>query len=317
LFGKSVIRAKKEIELADAEEYGRLMLGSIPLGCQIWDKDLNIVDCNAAAVRMFGLASKDEYLERFHELSPEYQPDGQPSYERSRAYIEQAFEEGVVTTSWMHQLPDGTPLPVEVTLIKVPHKGDYVVAGYTKDVSEVKDLEEKAEAVYFDALTGIHNRRYLNEVLDHLIRTQSRSHSALSVMMIDIDYFKRYNDAYGHAAGDECLISIAETLSESMLRADDFVARYGGEEFTIVLPFTNESGAVIIAERLLKSVQNLRIPHGNSDAADCVTISIGVTTGSAQHTQTGTDYLKRSDEALYLSKHGGRNKVTFLPLDDA
>jgi diguanylate cyclase (GGDEF)-like protein len=316
LFGKSVIRAKKEIELADAEEYGRLMLGSIPLGCQIWNKDLNIVDCNAAAVRMFGLASKDEYLERFHELSPEYQPDGQPSYERSRAYIEQAFDEGVVTTDWMHQLPDGTPLPVEVTLIKVYHKGDYIVAGYNRDLREIKELEEKAEAVYFDALTGIHNRRYLNEVLDHLIKSQSRSHSALSVMMIDIDYFKRYNDAYGHAAGDTCLIRIAETLSENMLRADDFVARYGGEEFTIVLPFTNEKGAMIIAEKLLAGVRDLRIPHGDSDAADCVTISIGVTTGSAKHTQTSADYLKRADEALYVSKHSGRNRVTFAALDD-
>jgi len=171
------------------------------------------------------------------------------------------------------------------------------------------------EKVHFDALTGIYNRRFLDDNIKRIINTMSRSHGSLSVMMLDIDYFKKYNDTYGHSMGDECLKTVAEALSETG-RADDCVIRYGGEEFVILLPNTDEAGAGIIAARLLESVRTLEIPHINSDIADYVTISIGATTAQVKHNHKYMSYIERADEALYESKEKGRNKYTHLKYHD-
>jgi len=138
----------------------------------------------------------------------------------------------------------------------------------------------------------------------------------LSVLMLDIDFFKRYNDTYGHGAGDTCLKRVAETVAKTLSRAEDFVARYGGEEFTVVLPHADAKGARMIADKIIKNIQALKIPHEKNDAADCVTISIGVTTGNVQHGQDYSDYLKRADEALYMSKHDGRNRCTYIDFEN-
>ena len=156
--------------------------------------------------------------------------------------------------------------------------------------------------------------------MDCLIDEWSRSvreKAPISVLMIDVDFFKQYNDTYGHSAGDKCLITIAETLRKSMPRADDFVARYGGEEFVIVLPNTNESGACNVAERLLECVRNCNILHEKSDAANHVTISIGIATGIVEFTHTADDFIKCADQMLYKSKQTGRNKYTAGGLKEA
>ncbi len=130
----------------------------------------------------------------------------------------------------------------------------------------------------------------------------------LCVMMVDIDYFKRYNDTYGHMEGDNCLKKIAKVLHDNMYRADDFVARYGGEEFVVVLPNTNETGASLMAARLMESIRNCRIPHKNSDVSEYVTVSIGVVTGMVEYSHSIDTYIKRADELLYESKQSGRNR---------
>lgn len=135
--------------------------------------------------------------------------------------------------------------------------------------------------------------------------------------MLDIDHFKKYNDSFGHDQGDVCLTSVAAALSGSITRAGDFAARYGGEEFIAVLPNTDESGARLIAEKLLESVRILDIPHPANTAAPCVTVSIGVTTGNVNHTQSWEEYVKRADDALYMSKRNGRNRYTFLPFSQS
>jgi len=176
------------------------------------------------------------------------------------------------------------------------------------------DLNEK---IHYDALTGIYNRRFLEDSLQRIIKVLSRSKGELSVMMLDIDFFKKYNDNYGHSAGDFCIKVIAKTLTESLSRADDFVARYGGEEFAVILPNTDESGARVIANRILEKIRAHGIPHEKNDVASCVTISIGVTTGIVEHLQTGENYTKRADEALYISKKSGRNRYTYLDFEEA
>jgi diguanylate cyclase (GGDEF)-like protein len=165
--------------------------------------------------------------------------------------------------------------------------------------------------VEYDALTGIYNRRYFDETMERLIRSLSRSESLLSMLMIDIDFFKRYNDNYGHIEGDKCLKIVAQTLSQCITRADDFVARYGGEEFIVVLPNTDEYGARLIAEKLLDNIRDLNLPHEQSDVADYVTVSIGGTTGKVMHTHKAGDFVKKADELMYKSKQEGRNRFSF------
>ena len=175
-------------------------------------------------------------------------------------------------------------------------------------------ITEMLDKIHIDGLTGIFNRRYFDENLSRLIKSVSRSSGSLSLLMIDIDYFKYYNDTYGHSRGDECLKIIAKTLKQGATRADDFVARYGGEEFVVVLPNTKEIGAVNVANRLLEAIRNCKIPHESSTIADHVTISIGVTTGAASYTQSVEEYINRADEMLYKSKHEGRNRYNFSNL---
>jgi diguanylate cyclase (GGDEF)-like protein len=178
----------------------------------------------------------------------------------------------------------------------------------------IQDLFIKANR---DALTGLYNRRFLEKNLQRSIESISRYGGVLSVLMIDVDFFKKYNDRYGHGVGDDCLRSIAEALEGGIMRADDFVARYGGEEFVAVLPNADEHGARLVAERLLKKVRDLKILHEENDSGSgWATVSIGITSSKAAHTQNGQDYLKRADEAMYMSKQKGRNQCFFLPFQE-
>jgi diguanylate cyclase (GGDEF)-like protein len=182
------------------------------------------------------------------------------------------------------------------------------VAGALQDIDESKQESIK---VYYDGLTNIYNRRYFDENIARLFQSLSRSGGILSLMMIDIDYFKQYNDTYGHDAGDECLRVVADILSKNVSRADDFVARYGGEEFVVVLPNTNEDGAHLIADNFLNLVRNLRIPHRDSKVSDCLSLSIGVTSDRVSHMRSWNDFVKLADKMLYKSKQTGRNRYTF------
>jgi len=171
------------------------------------------------------------------------------------------------------------------------------------------DLLDK---VNVDALTGIYNRRFMEDSLKRIVKSLARSDGMLSVMMLDVDFFKRFNDTYGHGEGDICLIAVANAIKESLSRPDDFVARYGGEEFVVVLPGTDEMGARVMAGRILENMRAKKIPHEKNDAADCVTISIGVTTGDVEQGHNAEEYVKQADKALYKSKESGRNRYTFI-----
>jgi diguanylate cyclase (GGDEF)-like protein len=171
------------------------------------------------------------------------------------------------------------------------------------------DLTDK---VYYDVLTGVFNRRYMDDNLKRIIRSIGQSGGGnLSILLIDIDYFKKYNDTYGHGEGDTCLKTVTKAIAESVMRPDDFVARYGGEEFVVILPNTDENGARIIADRILRNVRSLNIPHKASEVSDRVTVSIGATTAYVDLVHNGSDYIKRADEALYVSKGNGRNQYTY------
>lgn len=160
-----------------------------------------------------------------------------------------------------------------------------------------------------DGLTGIPNRRYFDETLDKELFRLKRTGSPLALIMIDIDHFKKYNDRYGHVAGDECLKLVAEAIRSNIGRAPDFAARYGGEEFAVVMPDTDIKGAAFVAERLRHSVEDLLIQHEDSDTAPHVTISLGVASVYPETTGSPGILIKLADEALYEAKNSGRNRA--------
>lgn len=169
--------------------------------------------------------------------------------------------------------------------------------------------QELQNLATIDGLTQIPNRRrfdeYLNQEWDRLTREQE----PLSLLLCDVDFFKRYNDTYGHQAGDSCLRIVAQTISRTAKRTSDLVARYGGEEFTIILPKTNLSGAIAIAETIQQQIENLHIPHPQSDVSEFVTVSIGIASQIPSRNDSVDNLIAKADRALYLAKARGRNRV--------
>ncbi|WP_019612906.1 diguanylate cyclase [Psychromonas ossibalaenae] len=161
-----------------------------------------------------------------------------------------------------------------------------------------------------DALTKIANRRYFDQRLDLEWKRAVREKSTLSLIMIDIDYFKLFNDRYGHPEGDFCLIEVAAMLEKSFSRSSDFVARYGGEEFVAILPQTKNAAEV--AERCRKNIESLRIEHKDSKVSSYVSVSLGVTSLCPTGECRMVDIVNRADRALYQAKERGRNKVFVL-----
>jgi len=173
---------------------------------------------------------------------------------------------------------------------------------------QLEDSNRKLQALSsLDGLTGIANRRHFDEEFDKEWRRTMRSKSTLSVIMIDIDYFKPYNDNYGHQAGDDCLRLVAKTLQETIVRPADTIARYGGEEFVAILPDTNAEGATIVAEHLRSAIETLEIPHEYSKSSPYVNISLGV--AESKNVIDPAALLTHADKCLYEAKQGGRNRV--------
>ncbi|KAA0598037.1 diguanylate cyclase (GGDEF)-like protein [Azospirillum lipoferum] len=162
---------------------------------------------------------------------------------------------------------------------------------------------------FLDGLTGIANRRRFDETMVREWRRCARSHLPLSLIILDVDHFKAYNDQYGHQAGDECLRLVAEVLSDHARRPSDLVARYGGEEFVCLLPETDGPGATRVAEGFRTAVAGRRIPHAQSPVAPHVTISLGVATLIPSPEGTPEQLAEMADQLLYRAKRSGRNRV--------
>jgi PAS domain S-box/diguanylate cyclase (GGDEF) domain len=176
--------------------------------------------------------------------------------------------------------------------------------------SAIKKLEVLSNV---DSLTTLANRRYFDEITALEYDRLARHGAALSFIMIDIDYFKEFNDRYGHLCGDDCLRQVARVLAGSVARPADLVARYGGEEFICLLPETTVEGAGMIAERMRRGVESLHIVHEGSRIADCITISLGVATSKCTPGRQVLGSINSADKALYRAKARGRNRIEFYP----
>jgi len=177
-----------------------------------------------------------------------------------------------------------------------------------QDISDQRRAQTALEQLAsLDGLTGIANRRCFDETIRLAWKLRSRDSQCMSLLILDVDHFKTYNDTYGHPAGDRCLQQIASALEQLLLRPNDIVARYGGEEFGVILPGTDAEGAVVVATRILGRVAELAIPHsGEQDGL--VTISIGISTSQTRTDMSLEGLISSADKALYKAKERGRNR---------
>lgn len=165
---------------------------------------------------------------------------------------------------------------------------------------------------HIDQLTGLANRRQLATTFEMEFKRAAREGMPLSILIVDIDHFKDYNDHYGHGAGDVCLCQVASSLMNSLSRPGDLVTRYGGEEFVVILPATDSADAYALGERLRENIVQLNLPHAFSSAASVVSVSIGGTTADLPSDLDSLEsLLERADRMLYRAKQMGRNRTVF------
>ncbi|MCT7507547.1 GGDEF domain-containing response regulator [Aliarcobacter cryaerophilus] len=198
---------------------------------------------------------------------------------------------------------------------------DYITKPFNKAIVKLRiknylDLKIKNDMLeklsMYDGLTNIRNRRFFDETFEKTFNEIKRDKKSLAVLMIDIDFFKPYNDNYGHGQGDETLRKVAKALEKTIKRASDFVARYGGEEFVILLKDINKDGVEAVANNLLNAVRELKITHEFSKIENYVTISIGASFYNSSSDITKLELLLKADETLYNVKNSGRNNFAIL-----
>jgi diguanylate cyclase (GGDEF)-like protein len=190
--------------------------------------------------------------------------------------------------------------------------------GFMFDITERKRTEEKllslqkglADLSFLDSLTGVANRRKFDAVLAKEWEEARRNTQPLSLIMFDVDFFKRYNDHHGHLEGDDCLRRIAQALASAANRPRDLLARYGGgEEFVLVLPASDEEAAAAVAERCRQAIFKAQIPHDNSPLGQLITVSMGVGTVIPAASQDSSHFIDLVDRRLYRAKQAGRNQI--------
>lgn len=174
---------------------------------------------------------------------------------------------------------------------------------------QIKTLNNKLELLSItDGLTGLYNRRYFDQIIQQEWNRGLRSQQPISCILIDIDYFKYYNDCYGHQAGDKCLINLASVMKETFRRAGDIVARYGGEEFIIIMPNISLKETEITVINFQQELANLKIQHNESSVNSYVTVSAGIVTQIPTQDESIEDFIRKADKALYQAKDNGRNQ---------
>lgn len=179
-----------------------------------------------------------------------------------------------------------------------------------QELSQLRTDNSRLESLSIcDGLTGISNRRDFDHYLEVSFKNSIRSGKPLSLVMADIDNFKEYNDNYGHLKGDEILIKVAGTMSSSMKYPLDLVSRYGGEEFAVIVPDTDMSGAMIVAEKIRKNIEVLALTHDYSSVANYITLSLGVAILTPSRTSSISELIDEADKAMYKAKSSGRNVV--------
>lgn len=240
---------------------------------------------------------------------------------QTKDMFEKALHEGVAESTYRYRTSKGDYVWIESTLKSVHFEedGSKKVIIVSRNITDRKLTEQKLQEAnqllnqlsYLDGLTGIANRRYFDETLDKAWTNSSISHTPITLIMFDIDYFKKYNDTYGHLTGDFCLQSIAQAINNQMAVNSHYtLCRYGGEEFALISPSTTMEEGMKIAYQIQETIKLLKIPHISSDIADIVTLSIGFATLVPTTLEKPQALIQMADSALYLSKTKGRNTIS-------
>lgn len=320
--------------LSEEREQLRHILETIGVGILLTDTGSGrVIEVNPVALSILGRSREEAYGA---EGSSVLEPTAPADAARDE-------EEEIQNDEWLVHRADGSTVPVLLTVVPLKLGGRSCLLHSFVDISERKraerriqeeveqrrqreaelvKLQDRLEAAntrlrdlsLLDGLTGIGNRRRFDQRLDQEWARAARDGHPLSLLMIDIDFFKAYNDAYGHVAGDRCLVAVASALARSVRRPADLVARYGGEEFVAILPDTAESGAIEVAERLRGDIASLGIDHAHSSIAPHLTISIGVATAQPTSDISPYSLVRTADAALYRAKEEGRDRVHCLPV---
>lgn len=317
------------VDPCDCPPWSAWVLEHLELGLLVLDMQANVVFANRWLLTHAGLTADDVVGKRLLEIFPE-------------------LSDGPFTTALAHAVRSGFPTLLSQTLHPTPfplylpssQRGQDrllrqsiriipvgVQAAVTMDQRytfiQINDVTQsvmrerllKAQAVRLksmaqvDVLTGLGNRRRLDEVLPAALRASGKTAQALSVIMFDIDYFKQFNDLYGHLAGDDCLRQVAQVLRDVFRRPQDVVARFGGEELVAVLPATDGHAAQTLAQQVLQRVRALAMTHRGGTLAGVVTLSAGVAVCGSAQGLSPDELLLAADQALYLAKSSGRNQV--------
>lgn len=225
-------------------------------------------------------------------------------------YTGKHYKSLFMTTSFLKAQINYVVQPIGVTVLfsDVTELGELRDAAAALD--KIKVLNQKLERLsYLDELTGLPNRRYFNDICSREWRRAAREKKAMAVIMLDIDYFKEINDCMGHQGGDECLVSVANTLAKALNRPGDLAARFGGDEFIILLPDSDSSSALNIAESIQKSIGELKIENAGSPYG-WLTVSLGIAFRHHDSDATCESLCLAADQALYRAKSKGRNRIS-------
>jgi len=282
------------------------MVEIIPVPLFYKDREGTYLGCNKAFEGFIG-KSKEEII-------------GKTAYEISKKHnaetytdMDQQLFDNPGTQTYEYEYENSDNEKKYVVFNKVTYNNSFGevngIIGILNDITEIKKRETELKAkTFFDLLTGIFNRRYFDENIEKEWKKCIRESESLSLIMLDVDFFKKYNDYYGHQEGDNCLKKIAQEIRISLLRPSDIAVRYGGEEFVVILPNTKINGALRVAERIRQNIINLAIKHETSTVSEVVTLSQGI---AEMNNKDDTVYecLKKADASLYEAKNNGRNSI--------
>ncbi|MDK9709449.1 MAG: diguanylate cyclase [Desulforhopalus sp.] len=301
-------RLRIEKSLRESEERYRAIYLHAAEGILLISFGGKIVECNPQILQILGYLEVSLIGRNIFTL---FHPD---DLQRVPSQLDKLRAGEIVFVERHLRTAAGTYLLFEQSGKKI--NDDLIILLY-RDITERKIAEmalERAnqaldQLAHIDGLTQVANRRKFDQVLQSEWQRTRREGKVLGVVLGDIDFFKQFNDIYGHQTGDDCLRSVAQVLSRQIRRPADLVARYGGEEFVMLLPDTSYEGCQQIAEKARKEIEVLRIPHSGSTVQPVVTMSFGVAAGTANDMEKPADLVETADKALYRAKNAGRNRV--------
>ncbi len=294
--------------------YESILFEKTVIGLALCRMNGDLVYVNPAYAEIIGRPVEQVLALSYWEITPEKYATQEKKQLES---LEKTGKYGPYEKEYIHA--DGHLVPVRLSGQIVEIDGDEYIWSSVEDITEQKQAEKELERLlkevnqlsFQDGLTGIANRRMFDQTLDREWKRAQRDRTPLSMIMLDIDYFKQYNDYFGHLQGDECLKQIAKALSGVTKRAIDLIGRYGGDEFVVLLPETNKKQSIQLAEQCFSAVKRLKLPQKPSIVSDVVTVSAGVSTSNPLKEISSSTLIEAADKLLYQAKKKGRNRFEY------